>query len=111
MEVIVTGGRDFKDKDMIAKNLSKLNPTLVIEGGAKGADRLAREWAKANGVDFKTVDADWTKYGLGAGHKRNRAMLDMFPNAVVLAFPGNKGTRNCVLQATARKRTVIKAEK
>jgi len=110
MQVIVTGGRDFADKDMIARNLAMLKPTFVIEGGARGAYRLAREWAKANGVKWHTEDADWTQFGLGAGHKRNRAMLDKFPDAVVLAFPGNKGTRNCVMQATARKRTVIKAE-
>ena len=111
MEVIVTGGREFDDREMVDKNLSALKPTLVIEGGARGADRLARDWAKKNSVPFVTVDAEWSKLGLGAGHARNKKMIEMFPNAVLLAFPGNKGTANCVKQAEARKRTVIKATK
>lgn len=109
MEVIVTGGRDYEDAETIDRNLTALNPTLVIEGGARGADRLAREWAKKNGVPFKTVDADWTTHGLGAGHIRNKKMIEDFPNAVVLVFPGGKGTRNCMNQAIARKRAVIRA--
>lgn len=113
MQVIVTGGRHFKDKEMVARNLAKLNPTLVIEGGATGADRLAREWAKENGVEFKTVEAEWRKHGFydaRAGHTRNRKMIVDYPEAVVLHFPGNTGTKNCVETAKIMKRKVIKAE-
>lgn len=110
MKVIVTGGRDFEDAEMIARNLEKLKPTLIIEGGARGADRLAREWAKANNVPFHTEEADWSGLGLSAGHTRNRAMLEKFPDATVLVFPGGKGTRNCMNQAIARKRNIVKAD-
>lgn len=109
MEVIVTGGRDFEDAEMIDRNLSALRPTLVIEGGARGADRLSREWAKRNGIPYKTVEAEWSIYGGYAGHRRNGKMLTDYPNAILLAFPGGKGTRNCVIQAEARKRTIVKA--
>lgn len=110
MKVIVTGGRDFEDKEMVARSLSALNPTLVVEGGARGADRLAREWAKANNVPFETVEADWSKFGKMAGHKRNRQMLELHPEATVLAFPGGRGTANCVAQAEARKRNIVRAK-
>lgn len=110
MEVIVTGGRDFDDAEMVARNLSKLNPTLIIEGGARGADRLAREWAKANGVPYHTEEADWSGLGLSAGHVRNRTMILKFPNAMVMVFPGGKGTRNCMNQAIAHKRVVLRAD-
>lgn len=66
--------------------------TAVIEGGAKGADSIAGEWADANNINRITFHADWAKDGNAAGVFRNRKMLnDGYPD-VVLAFPGGKGT-------------------
>lgn len=110
MTVIVTGGREYTDRDKVFTELKKLNPALIIEGGAKGADRLARRYAIASKTPWKTYDADWTTYGKLAGGIRNGQMLKDWPDAVVLAFPGNIGTANCVRQAKTRKMTVIKVD-
>jgi hypothetical protein len=80
----------------------------IIEGGAKGADRLAREWAIERGVTYTTFKADWGKYRAAAGSLRNTAMLDMGRPSMVLAFPGGKGTANMVKQAQARGVLVVK---
>src|SRR5271167_2213334 len=72
---------------------------VVIEGGASGADRLARRWAGTNRVHVETFEADWLKYGRGAGPIRNALMLTIGKPDVVVAFPGGSGTRNMIHQA------------
>lgn len=107
MKVIVTGGRFYKDEKTVERALGSLRITFLIEGGAKGADRLARQWAIKNFIPYKTYDADWDQYGLAAGPIRSAQMLDEHPSAIVMAFPGDKGTAGCVTQAKARGMLVL----
>lgn len=99
MIVIVTGGRNYFDKDKVNEILSALDITLLVQGGANGADRLAREYALENFIALETIEADWNKHGRAAGPIRNREMLIKYPKATVIAFPGGRGTENCVNQA------------
>lgn len=75
---------------------------LVITGGARGADLLAAQEARARGIRTSVLMADWNQYGLAAGPIRNREMLDKSPD-VVIAFHNDlsmsKGTKNMVEQA------------
>lgn len=107
-QIIVTGGRHYEDRLMIHKVLSLINPDLVVQGGASGADLLARTWARVNKKEHDTIYADWNKYGRAAGPYRNREMLEKYPNATVVAFPGNNGTENCIKQAKELNMTVIR---
>ncbi len=54
VRVLVCGGRQFEDRDTLNAALDKLHLargfTLLIAGGARGADSLAEAWAKAAGV-------------------------------------------------------------
>lgn len=109
-KVIVTGGRFYKDFDRVFKTLFELAPDLVIEGGATGADRFARDWAIQNKVPFETFDADWTTHGKMAGRIRNRDMLFAHRDALVVAFPGNSGTEHCVATAKIFKHTVLRIQ-
>jgi len=102
MRLIVCGGRDFKNISRINHVLyvvhSKRPITLLIEGGAAGADRLAREWAIANGIPYQTFNADWKAHGKAAGPIRNGKMIHEGKADGVLAFPGGRGTANMVQQ-------------
>lgn len=95
MKVLVTGGRTYADEINVNKTLTRLHTehpiSLLIEGGAKGADRLARHWAVRNNVQYRTVEANWNHHGKIAGIIRNEQMIQMKPDLVV-AFPGGKGT-------------------
>lgn len=110
-EVIVTGGRDYDDEIMLCDTLDFLQPTLVVQGGANGADNMARQWAEDNNVECVTIEADWANHGKSAGPKRNLRMLKAYPNAVVLAFPGGKGTQNCIDTAVSLNRLVLMIHK
>lgn len=107
-QVIVTGGRDYADKDKVDLVLGMLYPGMLIQGGANGADALARDWASRFLADGSvTVKADWSKHGKAAGPIRNREMLDAYPRAIVVAFPGGKGTADCVKAARERGMLVL----
>lgn len=97
MKFIVCGGRDYSDKARVHQVLDgvhkKCTIHAIIEGGATGADRLAREWALEKGIQVFTAHANWKLYGNGAGPKRNAAMLALEPDGVI-AFPGGTGTRD-----------------
>jgi hypothetical protein len=121
MRVVVTGGRDFDDRAMLWAGLDRLyelSPiTELIEGGARGADNFAGEWARwvnqAAGqevVKHITVEAEWTKHGKSAGYLRNVRMADMRPD-LVFAAPGGRGTTMMISIAHDRGIRVIYLEK
>lgn len=111
MKVLVFGGRDYADRVKVFSTLDQLNPkpTLIIEGGATGADRFARQWAASRDVPCQTFDADWNKYRRAAGAIRNTRMLvEGMPDRAV-SFPGGKGTANMLSQARKAGLDVLEA--
>lgn len=100
MKVLITGGRDFDDDDLLSETLDRLHAEnsfqCLIHGAAKGADRLAAQWAQENGVEEKACPADWRLHGRGAGHVRNKLMLGEHEPDLLVAFPGGKGTAHMV---------------
>lgn len=97
MRVLVTGGRDYRDATRVSAVLAAVRAKhgidAVIQGGARGADKLAAEWAVANGVPVVTFEADWDgPAGKGAGMIRNARMLTEGKPDCCIAFPGGKGT-------------------
>ena len=104
MRVLVTGGRDYQDSRRVYAVLDKLHAEAgidrLIEGGANGADRLAREWAEnVGGVPVDTFEADWEHHGKFAGPMRNARMLAEGRPDLVIAFPGGRGTADMVRKA------------
>lgn len=95
MRVLVCGGRDFKDNVKVADVLNKLDIDVIISGEAKGADTLAKDYARQTGYVYEGYPADWEKHGKSAGFIRNKQMLESNPDLVV-AFPGGRGTANMV---------------
>lgn len=99
LRVLVCGGRDFRDWQAVHAALDDLGPTVLIEGGAAGADRLARCWAVEHGVPVVTYAADWQAHGRSAGPRRNQFMLEDGKPDLVLAFPGGSGTADMCRRA------------
>ncbi len=105
MRLIVCGGRDYSDEAFVFPTLDRVHAkrsvTQVVQGGATGADALAKHWADARGVECLTIRADWRTHGKAAGPIRNGQMLDLQPDGLV-AFPGGRGTADMCRQAAAR---------
>ncbi len=110
MIVLVCGGRDFEDREHLDTTLDAIHArtpiSLVIHGGAKGADMMACEWAEANGVTYRRFLASWITDGKAAGPIRNARMLAEGKPDLVVAFPGGKGTTDMITKAQAKGVTV-----
>lgn len=107
MRVLVTGSRDWERRARLNHTLDMFmeseGVSVIIEGEARGADRLAREWAEGKGIPVLPFPADWERYGRSAGPIRNRQMLvDGKPDVVIAFHPDietSKGTKDMVRQA------------
>lgn len=100
MKVLVCGGRDFDDVAFAHAELDRLHKehvfTVLIEGDAKGADRIAGEWADLHGIEHVKYPADWAIHGRAAGPIRNEQMLNEGKPDLVVALPGGRGTAHMV---------------
>ncbi len=80
MKILFCGGRDFKELDEVYNLMFYLYKAFgeftVIEGGALGADELAKKSAIMIGLPVETYPANWELHGKSAGHIRNQQMLD-----------------------------------
>lgn len=106
MKILVCGSRDYSNRTKIFESLREHDPDLIMQGGAKGADSIALEYAVANQIDRITYNADWAKHGKKAGIFRNIRMLREGKPNLVLAFYSDwnnksKGTSHMVSIALA----------
>jgi hypothetical protein len=107
--VLVCGDRNWTNYSAIVDLLRRLQTTLrefspkirlvVVEGEARGADRLGKVAARELGADVEKHPAQWSKFGRAAGPIRNQEMLDSGLH-FALAFHHNleesKGTADMV---------------
>lgn len=109
MRVLVCGGRTFDNWRIVRGTLNKLDPapTVIIQGGAPGADSLAAKYADVHGIPLVTYPALW-KQGRKAGPIRNAFMLQDSRPDIVVAFPGGRGTDNMIKLAETANVFVLK---
>lgn len=101
MKVLVFGSRDYDNGLYISKRLSQVHDNIgiteLIEGEARGADKLAAAWAVRNNVPLTRCPANWDEHGKGAGMIRNHHMVcDLKPDLAIGflngASPGSMNT-------------------
>ncbi len=109
--VLFCGSRDWTDLAAIGQRVGALpTGTVVMTGGARGADAHARAAAVVRGLFVAEIQVDsrhWDRYGNRAGLLRNDAMLSLNPELVV-AFQchGSRGTQYTIDAARRRGITV-----
>ena len=100
MKVIIAGGREFNNYDLLCESCNKELATFesieIVSGGAKGADKLGEQYANENGYDIKKFLPEWAKYGKGAGVKRNEEMAK-YAEVLIAFWDGkSKGTKSMI---------------
>lgn len=102
MRILVCGDRNWSNWHAMG-DVFRLEANLddvIIEGEARGADKMARSIAEAAGLEVLRFPADWEKYGRAAGPIRNSQMLSEGKPEAVWAFHNDiissKGTRDMV---------------
>jgi len=112
MRVLVCGGRKWSNQwatyDFLDWLHRGLGITLVINGKARGADTLGRQWAIDRGIEKLDFPADWDRYKKAAGPIRNQLMLKEGKPELIIAFPGETGTANMVSLALKAQVPVIR---
>ncbi len=117
MRVIITGDRNWPEEGLEAAliggvldalfNVVNNDDLTIIQGGAKGADTVAKRWAEIpfaeeDHIYSETYMAPWKIYGKAAGVIRNQAMLDSGADLVIgfhSDIQNSKGTKDCLDRA------------
>jgi len=102
--VMVCGGRTFDDEDTLFSvldglaNVFPVDPfdMTIIQGAARGADSMAREYAHCRGLDTREFPAEWEKYGKSAGYRRNADMVNRADVVVAFWDGESKGTKHSI---------------
>lgn len=97
--VIVAGSRSFTDGAFLARTLDRLlsrlgGDTIIVSGGARGADRLGEQYAQDRQLGLMREPADWDRYGRRvAGMIRNQHMSFLSSHLVAFWDGSSPGTR------------------
>lgn len=98
--VLIVGSRSFDDFDLLVAKCDKLlanhQEVTVVSGGARGADTLAKRYARLRNLGYVEFRAEWS-LGKSAGYRRNEQMhafISQFEHRGVIAFwdGSSKGT-------------------
>lgn len=119
MKIIIAGGRDFNNYKLlkyktleILKTLPSGTSIVIVQGGAEGADSLAKMFAKERGAVCQQVDADWSdlyapgamikegryghRYNARAGFDRNVKMAKMSQMLIAFWNGSSPGTKHMI---------------
>jgi hypothetical protein len=123
MKVAVIGSRSFDNYDLLDVVLSEEpNISLIISGGAKGADSLAKRFAEDNNIPCKVIEANWSdlthedalikehpdgrQYDARAGFRRNFDIINEADKVIVFWDGTSKGTLDSLTKAKKLKKQI-----
>lgn len=97
MLLVIAGSRTAKEshvRQALMRCPWTKDITRVISGTAHGADKFGEKFAKENNIEVIQFPADWDKYGMSAGPRRNREMAEN-ADALLAVWDGiSKGTHS-----------------
>jgi hypothetical protein len=107
MKVAVIGSRSFNDYEKLKDTLSKINLSLIVSGGANGADKLGEQYANENNIPTKIFLPDWEKHGRVAGFLRNTDIINEAELVVAFWDQTSTGTKDSIEKAEKQGKKVI----
>lgn len=107
MKIGVVGSRAFNDYRRLQEVLNKqcgfpTKKNTIISGGARGADSLAKRYAKAFKLSYEEFLPNWDKYGRSAGFRRNQHIIDASEMIVAFWDRKSRGTKDSIDKALAK---------
>lgn len=119
MKVIIAGGRDFSDYNLLKVKCDKIflnqNDIEIVSGKAPGADTLGEKYAKDNNYPIKPFPAKWndfsepciikyrkngSKFNALAGPNRNQLMAN-YADCLIAFWDGRSaGTKDMIDKAS-----------
>ena len=112
MKLAIVGSREFENYDLLCAEVAKIRETqkieLIVSGGAKGADTLAKKYAALNHIPLMEFLPDYERYGRGAPLQRNTLIVQNANWVLAFVTASSKGTWDTIRKAeNAGKRVII----
>jgi hypothetical protein len=107
LKVAVIGGRDFNDYEKLKQTLEIFPITIIVSGGARGADQLSERYAKEKGIPTEIYLPEWDLFGKKAGFMRNTTIIENSELVVAFWDSKSKGTRDSIGKANKLKKTTL----
>jgi hypothetical protein len=102
-KLIVAGGRDFDDYELLSTSIMTLANGIyedkgvsIVSGMARGADKLAVQFARTHNVKLYEFPADWNTLGKGAGFVRNAQMAAVSHGLLSFWDGESRGTKHMI---------------
>lgn len=124
MRVAVIGSRDFNDYNRVKRILDLYPISVVVSGGAEGADSLGKRYSEeVLGKEAEIYEAMWDDleaepclikynksgkaYNALAGLNRNTTIVEKSDMVVAFWDGLSKGTKDALTKAQDRKKTTL----
>lgn len=110
MKLLVCGSRSIKNASYIYECINdaikklKYRVFTIIEGDAKGVDKIAGKYAIENGLNLDNFKPDWKRYGKGAGKIRSKQMVDLCDKGIAIWDGISIGTEYTIIQLRNQKK-------
>jgi hypothetical protein len=81
-------------------------PTLIITGGARGADAMGEEWARAHRIPLLVLKPDYERFGKRAPLLRNTDIVKECTHLLAFPHSSGSGTQDAIRKAFKLDKTV-----
>ena len=96
MKIAIVGSRNIENAD-IGRYVSAGDE--IVSGGARGADALAAEYARENGIKLSVFLPEYERFGRAAPIIRNRQIVDYADKVVAFWDGSSRGTLSVIKYA------------
>ena len=111
MKLAIVGSREFENYDLLCAEVAKIRETqkieLIVSGGAKGADTLAKKYAALNHIPLMEFLPDYERFGRGAPLQRNTLIVQNADWVLAFVTASSKGTWDTIRKAQKALKKVI----
>lgn len=83
MKLLITGSRKLTNYETVKRAIQELETreglkiTMLLHGGAKGADTLAENWAAEKGIKTQVIKPNYEEHGKAAPLIRNKELVKL----------------------------------
>lgn len=104
--VAVVGSRTFTDEWLLTETLNavraRLGPFVLVSGGARGADKLAAQWARRRLLGVLEFLPDYAGHGRAAPLRRNEQIVVQADELVAFWDGQSSGTAHTLRLAAEK---------
>lgn len=101
------GLADLAKTERAFKAIYQVGDTIASGGCPKGGDRFAEIIAKAMNISIKIHEAEWEKYGRGAGFRRNSFIADDADVLIAVVADDRTGGTEDTIKKAGDKEVII----